>query len=100
MVIGWNMLGGFAGFILMGTERIPAKWETRVVSWRKCWLSWGKGRVADTRVLRAWNAALLFGGFADPVVGEGGVLQGRLDLRHVAGGAGLCADGTGDAWVI
>ena len=38
--------------------------------------------------------------FADPVVGEGGVLQGRLDLRHVAGGAGLCADGTGGAWVI
>ena len=39
-------------------------------------------------------------GFADPVVGEGRVLDGRLDFRHVAGCTVLRAYGAGRAWVI
>ena len=39
-------------------------------------------------------------GFADPVVGEGRVLQGRHDLRHVATRTVLRAYGAGRACVI
>jgi hypothetical protein len=39
-------------------------------------------------------------GFADPVVGEGRVLDGRLDFRHVAGCTVLRAYGAGCAWVV
>jgi hypothetical protein len=43
---------------------------------------------------------LLSEGFADPVVGEGRVLDGRLDFRHVAGCTVLRVYGAGRAWVI
>jgi hypothetical protein len=39
-------------------------------------------------------------GFADPVVGEGRVLDGRLHFRHMAGCTVLRAYGAGRAWVI
>jgi len=39
-------------------------------------------------------------GFADPVVGEGGALDGRLDFRHVAGCTVLRVYGAGRTWVI
>lgn len=39
-------------------------------------------------------------GFADPVVGEGRVLNGRFDFRHVAGCTVLRAYGAGRAWMI
>ena len=39
-------------------------------------------------------------GFADPVVREGRVLDGRFDFRHVAGCTVLRAYGAGRAWVI
>lgn len=39
-------------------------------------------------------------GFADPMVGEGRVLDGRLDFRHVAGCTVLRAYRAGRAWVI
>lgn len=38
--------------------------------------------------------------FADPVVGEARVLNGRLDLRHVAGGTVLRAYSAGGGRVI
>src|SRR5208282_4251600 len=38
--------------------------------------------------------------FADPVVGEGRVLDGGLDFRHVTGCTVLRAYGAGRAWVI
>jgi len=52
---------------------------------------------------RSWSRGeliFLSEGFADPVVGEGRVLDGRLDFRHVAGCAVLRAYRAGRAWVI